>query len=88
MQENAGVREMELVGHIGGPALSTHLYGDYALVGYSFEFAVIDISDPTNPRRIAYLMLPANDITVSDDHAFIAGRDAMHVVDLSRPGDR
>ena len=85
VQENTGVREMDLVGHIGGPALSTHLYGDYALVGYSFEFAIVDISKPADPQRIAYLVIPANDIAVAGDHAFVAGRDSMQIVDLSHP---
>ncbi len=79
------VRELALLGHIGGPAMATAAYGDYALMGYSFEFSVIDVSDPAQPQRVGYLMLPSNDIQVVGSVAYVAGRDVLHVVSLKNP---
>ena len=39
IEELTRIDELTVVGHIGGPAMATAAYGDYALVGYSFEFA-------------------------------------------------
>lgn len=82
---DTAVEELVLAGHIGGPAMATAAYGDYALMGYSFEFSVIDVSDPARPRRVAYLMLPSNDIEVVDSTAYVAGRSALNVVSLENP---
>lgn len=83
--QNAGYRQ--LVGRLGGPALAVAVRDHYAYVGYSFEFAVIDIEEPANPARVAYLPLSANDIALQGNYAYVAGRDGLHVVDVSQPAN-
>jgi hypothetical protein len=83
--EAGEAHELTLAGHIGGPALATVAYGDYALMGYSFEFAVVDVSNPADPVRVAYLMMPANDIAVSGSFAYVGGRTGLDIVDLTDP---
>ena len=74
-----------IVGHIGGPATSIHARGDYAYLGHSTEFAVVDISDPTRPTRIGYLLISALDMVVEENVAYVAGRDGLAIVDISTP---
>ena len=52
-------QNVELVGHIGGPAYAVAAQGNYAYVGTGYEFAVLDVSDPTAPRRVGYTLLPS-----------------------------
>ena len=85
LEADAKGEELVLAGHFGGPAMATAAYGDFALMGYSFEFAVIDVSDPAQPRRVAYLMLPSNDIQVAGDVAYVAGRGVLNLVSLENP---
>jgi hypothetical protein len=76
---------LSLVGRIGGPALAVATKGQYTYVGYSFEFAVVDLTHPAAPHRLGYLLLSANDIEVSADFAYVAARDGLQVVNIEDP---
>lgn len=52
-------------GHIGGPVRSVAVAGGYAYVAHSGELAVVDLADPHAPRRVGYVLLPANHVMVS-----------------------
>jgi hypothetical protein len=75
----------ELTGRVGGPSMAVAIQGDFAFLGYSFEFAVVDLSNPEQPVRVGYLPLSANDVTIEGNFAYIAGRQGLSVVDISRP---
>lgn len=75
----------ELAGRIGGPSLAVAVQGDSAFLGFSFEFAVLDVSNPEKPARVGYLPLSANDIALQGDYAYAVGRQGLSVVDISRP---
>jgi hypothetical protein len=65
---------IELIGHIGGFTSAVFVRGHYAYVGIGPELAVLDISDPTHPRRVGYAVLPGivRDVYVAGDYAFVA----------------
>jgi hypothetical protein len=64
---------------------------DYAYVGFGPEMAILDISNPSAPRRIGYLVLPGQDenevnaITVVGPYAYVADDEGLWVVDVSEP---
>ncbi len=72
------------IGRIGGPSLAVVARGTTAFVGFSFELAVIDMYDPSDPQRIAYLPLSANDLALAGDLLFVAGRDRLTIVDVQQ----
>ncbi len=75
----------ELAGRIGGASLAIAVRDQYAFMGYSFEFAVLDISNPQKPVRISFLPLPSNDIVLRGDLAYVVGRQGLSVVDIANP---
>lgn len=77
---------LELVGHAGGPSNGIAVQNGYAFIGLGPELAVLDISDPHNPRRIGYSLLydDVKDIAVSGQYAYAAG-SGLYIVDISSP---
>lgn len=71
---------LALLGHIGGPTLALAIQDQYAYVGFTAEFAIFDLADPVQPRRISYLPLAVADLTVRDDYAYVVGRDGWRCV--------
>jgi hypothetical protein len=82
---------VDLVGHFGGAANTVLVQDDYAYVGFGPEMAILDVSNPTAPRRIGYLVLPGQDenevnaITVVGTYAYVADNYGLWVVDVSEP---
>jgi len=79
---------LELVGHLGGQATAVFGQGRYLYLGIGAELAILDVSDPTDPWRVGYVVLPdmATDIYVVDDYAYVTNGEAgLHVVDVSNP---
>jgi hypothetical protein len=70
------VANLPLEGGSGGVAASDlELHGDYAFVGsYGEGMVVVDISDPTKPKRIGRFDCPGgqNDIQLSPDGRYVA----------------
>ena len=64
-----GAARVALVDRLGGASLAVAMQGTHAFVGQSAEFTVIDITDLTQPRRLAYLPLATNDIVLDGDYA-------------------
>ncbi|RIK35009.1 MAG: hypothetical protein DCC55_31620 [Chloroflexi bacterium] len=78
---------VELVGHIGGAAGAIAVQGDYAYLGFSHEWMVLDIHDRSQPRWVAALEVSANDTAPVGALAYVVGRDGLAVVDISDPHD-
>ena len=80
---------LELVGHIGGPALQVALQGAYAYVASGFELAVLNVSDPTHPTRIGYWMYPSavshvREMVVDNGFAYLASEyTGLQILDVS-----
>jgi len=77
--------ELELVGHLGGPAQAVFVQDFYAYVGFGMELAVLDVSDPASPTRVGYVVLPSwvNDLHIFGDYAYVSASDGLYVVDIS-----
>ncbi len=81
----------DLTGHFGGETNTVFVDDNYAYVGFGPEMAILDVSDPTTPRRIAYLVLAGKDestvqaITVVEPYAYVADSYGLWVVDVSDP---
>ena len=88
--ENVG-----LLGHLGGTANTIEVQGQYAYVGFGPEFAVLDVSDPANIRRIGWLVAEGEvqDLAVDGDYAYIAygglvsptGLQTINISDPTQP---
>ena len=76
---------IELSGHIGGAAGSIAVQGDYAYLGFSHEWMVLDIHDRSQPRWVAALEVSANDTAPVGPHAYVVGWDGLAVIDISEP---
>lgn len=74
-----------LAGHLGGSSLAVAVQGSFAFVGQSAEFAVIDMLDGTQPRRLAYLPVAANDIVLRDGYAYVTNAKGLAAIDVRRP---
>lgn len=65
------------IGHLGGQAHTVSIVNHFAFVGFDSEFAVIDVSRPEQPTRIAYLLLPGaiEKIVTEDSFAYVGWTD-------------
>ncbi len=82
---------VDLAGHFGGGTNPVFVGETYAYVGFGPELAILDIADPSAPRRIGYLVLAGGDgnaveaITVVGPYAYVADTYGLWVVDVSDP---
>lgn len=79
---------LTLVNHLGGEANTVFVTGNYAYVGFGPELAVLDISNPIQPTRTGYLLLPdkVRDIQVVGGYAYaVTAQTGLHIVDVSAP---
>lgn len=75
-----------LIGHFGGSVESIFTNNLYAYVGIGSEIAILDISNPSNPQRIGYYVLPdkAKDIIVDGNYAYVAtGKSGLRIINIS-----
>lgn len=77
--------KLQVLGHISGTAMSIALWEHYALLGFSFELAVLDLADLAHPQWLTALPLPANDIVLRANYAYVAGRTGFTIVDIHDP---
>lgn len=77
------IAKLELINRLGGPVLAVAVQEQVAYVGHSFEFAILDLRDPSAPARIAWLPISSNDITLHGKYAYVAGRDGLSIVDIT-----
>lgn len=82
-------QNVEAAGHLGGKTEALFYQNDYLYAGFGPELAVLDISMPTHPKRIGYVVLPdiIGDIDVVGSYAYIIDSDRQNlwVVDVSEP---
>jgi hypothetical protein len=64
--------ELPLLGHLCGTAMAIAVQDNYAFLGFSYEFVVLDISDHAQPQWVTALPLPTNDIVLRDQTAYVA----------------
>jgi len=77
----------ELVGRLPGPINVVAVSGDYAyLGGGSGLFIIADVSEPSAPRVVGDIALPAaaSDVAVSGSFAYVASW-SLRVIDVSTP---
>jgi hypothetical protein len=55
---------VELVGHIGGAATSIFIRGSYAYAKIGPELTIFDISNPTHPLKVGFLIQPGRLLTI------------------------
>jgi hypothetical protein len=89
--------EIEPPGHIGGLANAVAAQGDHLYAGLGSEMAVLDISEPTSPERVGYVLLGGivEDVFTIEQYAyvFVTSPDpsnssvtwGLRVVDVSNP---
>jgi len=86
-----GETTVEMVGHLGGESQGIVVAGNYGYTTLGWELAVLDLSDPTNPTRVGYTMLPVagNRVDVEGSHAYVLGYlgalTSLVIVDVSAP---
>jgi hypothetical protein len=78
-------RNVELLGHVGGAAGTIAVQGDYAYLGFSQEWMVLDIQDRSQPRWVTALAIPANDTALVEQMAYVVGRTGLAVIDVADP---
>jgi hypothetical protein len=81
---------IELIGHVGGKAQSVFVLGDTAFVKLGLELAAFDIQDPSNLKRIGYILIPGNLIHIDDKRRYAYIHSSGHSpglwkVDVSDP---
>src|SRR2546429_386700 len=76
---------LTLVDRLGGPALAVAVQAHYAFVGYSFELAVLDITNRATPQRVAYLPISASELRIVASRLYAIGRNGLHIIDLTQP---
>lgn len=76
---------LQLVSHVGGSALSVAVQGNYALLGFSTELVVLDVTDHRQPQWIMTLPLPTNDIVIAGQRAALVGVGGFTLLDLADP---
>ena len=75
----AGVNR-QVLGHLSRAAMTIARWDHYALVGFRFELAVLDLAEPTRTQWLISLPLPTN-----ADYVSVVGRTGFTVVDLHEP---
>jgi hypothetical protein len=81
----------DLVGHSGGAAGAIFVDENYAYLGFGPELAVLDVADPSDPRRVGYLVLPTKDhstisaMSVISPYVYVTDDHGLWVVDVSDP---
>jgi len=85
----ATATSLELVGHIGGASTAVFGQGKLLYFGTGAELAILDVSDPTDPWRVGYVVLPdmATDIYVVGNYAYLGAMypNDLRVIDISDP---
>ena len=71
---------LTLFGQVGGPTISLAVQGDFLYLGYSEQFAVVDITARSNPQLLATLPIPSTTIALAGDYAFVGGHKGFFVV--------
>jgi len=72
----------------GGTPVQVELQGTFAYVAAGAALTVVDISDPSKPRQVAYCDTPGSavDIAVSGTYAYVADEwDGLAVVNIADP---
>lgn len=76
---------LELQGHVSGATLTVAVQGDYAYLGFSYEFVVLDIADRRNPHWVAALPIFTNAIALAGGYAYVVGKGGFTVVNIADP---
>ena len=50
---------LTLFGQVGGPTISLAVQGDFLYLGYSEQFAIVDITERSDPHLLATLPIPS-----------------------------
>ncbi len=77
--------DLSPVGQVGGQAYDISVTGQYAYVGSGPSFSIYDISDPTQPERVGYAMLPDKvlGVHVVGDYAYLVTEGYFYVLSIA-----
>ncbi len=81
-------QNVELIGATGGAIYDVFVKGNIAYCAGGHGLSIFDVSDPTKPKILANVVLPApaEDVYVSGSYAYVADEVAgLRVVDVSNP---
>jgi len=81
-------QNVEVVGQIGGPCWAVQAQGGCAYIGEGTKLRILDVSNPTSPVSLGYILLPdlVRYIYVGGDLAYVANlRSGLQIVDVSNP---
>jgi len=79
---------IELINHLGGQSLAVFVQGNILFAGFGPELAILELSDPANPVRLGYAILPGmiTDLHVEAGFAYVAlGEAGLGIVNVSNP---
>lgn len=79
--------KLALAGFFPAAMNTLDVLGNYAYVGAGASLLVIDVSDPDNPRQVAYRQLPAvaHKLVATTGRIYILTDNLVLIVDISRP---
>ncbi len=81
-----GKLTMELVGHIGGPIDFVSAKGNAAYIDLGPELAVIDLSDPAQPKRLkSFILDNLADMAYQGNYAYAVNENGLSVFDVTNP---
>ena len=84
----ATTNALKFAGSIGGALDAVSVNGSLAYIGEGASLSILDISDPAQPVRRAYVPLPQNprDIHAAGSLVLVAlGADGLQIIDVSNP---
>ena len=79
---------LRLVGHLGGRLSDVAGQGSIIYLVNGTELALLDVSDPTRPKRVGYVVFPnlVNDVEIAGESAYVQVEgQGLHRVDVSDP---
>lgn len=79
--------QIGLVGHAGGEPADIAVAGDYAYAAIGIELAVFDLSNPRQPDRVGYVVLPVSiqRIIAAEQTVYAVGGYTLWVIDAADP---
>jgi len=83
------LKDIQLLGQIGGSSYAVALQGNYAYLGMGPRLIVLDISDPDTPLFVGQTdVLPdtVRNVVVTENYAYIAAGDSgLRIIDIRDP---
>lgn len=79
---------LKLISHLGGRISAVDGQDSIVYLGNGTELALLDVSDPTRPARLGYVVFPnlVDDVDMAGERAYVQVEGhGLHLVDVSDP---